>query len=329
MKFYRAMMYAVFVVCLLAGCSASSPEREPLRVGILVAGDARLEKAEGMKQGLRDLGMQEKEVIYKIYNAKNDIQELARQAQKLVGENVDVVVGTGVAEGMALAQEMKSATRKPVVLIGVASPHASEIQALCQRKGISVAGVENGHIALTPKRMELLRLAFPHRDQMVVLYDPNVKASEWALVLAKETADQQGYAIDTMPVGEDADIKRLYERSFTKRESILILPSHYIEAQTAAIQQLSLQRKVPVMGLNEAQVKAGYTLSYGVSYEHQGYQAAKLLLRMVGEEPRVGIPFEMPDIVALKINFATVDKIGESVSKIGMSYGDDVFTGGE
>lgn len=326
---YSSFIYVFCIVLLLAGCSISREEQTAVHIGILVAGDTRLEKVEGMKKGLNDLGMDTRNVAFSIYNAKNDMAELKKQAERLIEQGPDIVVGTGVAEGLAIAETMELGAKCPVVLIGITSPGVSDIQSAYQTKGIPVTGVENSYIELTAKRMELLQLLFPNRERFVVLHDPGVKASELALERVEETAARYGYSFEAISIRSEADIKQLSQRHFTVHEAILTLPSHYIESQNRAIQQLSTQKRVPIMGLTETEVKKGYTASYGVSYENQGYQASRLVLRMVNEKSSKTVPFELPDTVSLKINVAAAENIDVSFSRIGLSYGEDIFAGGE
>ncbi|MED0672233.1 ABC transporter substrate-binding protein [Aneurinibacillus aneurinilyticus] len=329
MRKYSRFICTFCIIMLLSGCSIFHEEHTAVHIGILAAGDARLEKVAGMKKGLNDLGLDTPNVVFSIYNAKNDIAELKKQAKYLIGQGPTIVVGTGVAEGLAIAEAMGPETRRPVVLIGVTSPGVSDIQSVYQAKDIPVTGVENGYIELTAKRMELLHLLFPDRKRFVVLYDPDVKASKLALECVEAAAAKYSYSFEAVSIGRDADIKQFSLRHFTEQEAILTLPSHYIESKNQVIQQICLQKRVPIMGLNETEVKKGYTASYGLSYESQGYQASRLVLRMLHEKSGKSVPFELPDTVSLKINVAAAEKAGLSFSKIGLSYGEDVFAGGE
>jgi putative ABC transport system substrate-binding protein len=326
----KVFLIFLFPLLFLTGCALLyRQEDKPVYLAILVAGETRLEKVDGLKRGLEEIGWNDSKVKYEIYNAENDTVRMKKMARLLLDRKPDLVIGTGVAEGVAIAEAMKEEQRRPVVLIGVTSPQVSGIATAYRTRGIPVTGVENGYIELTEKRLELLRLLFPNRDKTVVLYDPGVKASELALKHVEKTAQKHGYVIETIPVHGPQDIERLYEKEFTGKEAIITLPSHYIEAQSDSLVNLSLRKKTPIMGLNETEVKNGYAASYGTSYEEQGYQAARLVLRMLRENAKGALPFEMPDTVQLKINAAAVHKIGETFSKIGISYGDDVLAGGE
>ncbi|MHB1405271.1 MAG: ABC transporter substrate-binding protein [Desulfitobacteriaceae bacterium] len=318
------MLILLVLTETLAGCANSGVAAVPARIGVLTIGDSRMIKVQGLQKGLQELGLTGAEVAFEIFNAKDDQKKLAEEALKLVQGLPDVIVVTGVVEAEALMEKLAGSKPIPVVMIGVTSPKDLQLIKGYEELGIPVTGVANGHVELTGKRMELLYLLFPQRSHILLLYDPRLRASVLALERARQSV-QDSYSIEPIPISNDQDLESFRRRSFSARDSILVLPSYFLEARFREIRDISLQKRVPVMGLYESETEAGFTASYGLSYFDQGYQAARLVIRMLKGEA-AGIPFEVPDSVQLKINVQAADYIGESVSPVGLSYGEKVYT---
>lgn len=313
----------VFIGLVLSGCTSPAKEEElPITIGVLTMGESRNAKFEGLRQGLSELGLVEPQINFSLFNAYDNEEELEAGAQGLIRQKPDVLVAAGVIEAEALARNLKGKPVISVVMIGVTFP--SSLQAVFSEQGIPTTGVDNGHIELTGKRMELLRLIFPNRDRFLLVYDPRIKASTLALQQAQEVAKSNHYNIEPIPIAGDYDLTKLTKRSFSSKEAMLILPSYYLESRFREIRNLSLAGRIPVMGLYDTEAEAGYTASYGISYFDQGSQAARLVVRMVKEKR--SIPFEMPDSVYLKLNLKAVEQIGESVSPVGLSFANKIYT---
>ena len=320
--------WTIFILLVLTVVSLNSCSRSPrgdsapLKIGVLIMGDSRTAKFEGLRQGLSELGLTESEVKYTLFNAHDDEKKLETCAQELIGQKPDILVAAGGIEAEVLARNLKGRPIVPVVLIGVTS--AKNLQALFIDQGIPVTGVDNGHIELTGKRMELLRLLFPKRTKLLLVYDPRLSASNLALQEAQEVVRAYSYTTESIPVSVEKDLLQLKKRSFSPQEALLILPSYYLESIFREIRTLSLRERIPVMGLYDTEVEAGYTASYGIPYWDQGYQAARLVMRMAQEKR--SIPFEMPDSVYLKLNMKAVEQIGENVSPAGLNFGEKIYT---
>lgn len=318
------LLALLLLLITIAGCAGRQlPPDRPVKIGALVMGDSRTAKTDGMREGLQELGWTGDRISYLIYNAKDDEKKLQADAQDLLAQNPDIVAVTGAIEAEAVVRELRGKTPIPVVMIGVTSP--LELKSAFADLGVPVTGVDNGHVELTGKRMELLRLLFPERHRLLLLYDPRLRVSLLALERAREAARTSSWLIEPVPVSSDQDLATLSQRPFSGQESMLTLPSYFLEAKAREIRDISWRKGAPVLGLYQTEAEAGYTGSYGISYYDQGYQAARLVLRTL--QSRAGdIPFEMPDSVQLILNTKAAEKIGVTFSPTGLTYGEKIHT---
>lgn len=315
----------LFLLSTLIGCAnQSATGDQTIKIGVLTMGGSRLDKLNGLRQGLEDLGWIPEHVNFQIYNAQDDEKILAADSAMLLEQHPNIIVVTGVIEAEVVATKIKNYPGIPLVMIGVTSPLDLSLAVDLQTTGIPTAGVDNGYVQLTAKRIELMNLLFPQRPKIVLLYDPRLQASLDALHQAEKTAQVHKYQIEPIPISEDKDLEALAQRPFSAHESMLVLPSYFIENKYRDILNISFSHHTPVMGLYKSEAVAGYTASYGIEYFDQGYQAASLLIRIFHDKK--SIPLAMPDSVQLMLNMKSAEKLGVNFSPLGLSYGHKLFT---
>ncbi|KLU63976.1 MULTISPECIES: ABC transporter substrate-binding protein [Desulfosporosinus] len=320
-RWRKGILLSFLGLILLTGCSAKSPSPQVTKVGILVADSTRTAKFEGFKQGLAELGYGEGKMSFQVLNAEGNSQKLTVEAKELVRQAPDLLVAAGFAEAEAILHASDEKSKIPVLMIGVTS--ASDLADEFKAREIPVSGIDNGHVELTGKRLELLQLLFPDRTKILNVYDPGIQASQQALdEVHKILGSKTRY--EDIPVSETLGLSRLQNHDFQKNEAILLLPSYTIESNVRKIRDLELQERVPVMGFYDTEVAAGYTAAYGLSYHDSGYQAARLAIRMLKEKK--SIPFDMPDSVQLEVNRLAIQRIGEKLSPTGQSFAVQVDT---
>lgn len=326
----RKLILVLLVILLstLTGCTNQPTETEQtVKIGVLTMGGTRLDKLSGLRKGLQDLGWTDEHIDFQIFNDQDDEKKLDIDSSKLLDGRPNIVVVTGVIEADAMATKIKEHPGIPMVMVGVTSPLDIKLAGDLEATGTPVTGVDNGYVKLTAKRMELMHLLFPNRKKLILLYDPRLQASLEALREAAKAARAHAFLIEPIPINTDRDLAALAKRTFYPDESMLVLPSYFLEQKNSDILKISLAQKTPIMGLYKNEAIAGYTASYGIEYFDQGYQAASLVIQIFHEKK--SIPLEMPDSVQLMLNMEAAQKLGETFSPLGLSYGEKLFTIGE
>ncbi|ABB13739.1 ABC transporter substrate-binding protein [Carboxydothermus hydrogenoformans] len=314
-------------IIFIAGCEVGAqPEKAKWTVGILAASGIKAEKIVGLKQGLADLGIIEgKDINYIILNAEGEREQLLPLARKLVQEKPDVLVATGGVEADALKRAAKDQDT-PIVFIGAASSVEGGLVKSFIEPGGQITGVDNYHAELAGKRLELLKKLLPSVNKVIVLYDPKVPPSYTSLKIVKDTAKDLGIEIKTIAVSSRAEFKtKLNQHSLKGFDAILPLSSFLLETLTQDLLNLSLQYKIPVMGIFEQEADRGYFAAYGVSMYNQGYQGARIVAKVLqGQQPEQ-IPVETPDNLELVVNLRTAKKLGLKLNATGLSFAKTVI----
>src|SRR5262245_17569874 len=170
------MIVYLVAAALLSSASfaeAQQPKKVP-RMGYLASADPTRDstRAEGIRQGLRELGYIEGQNITIEYRyAEGKVDQFSALAAELVRLKVDVIV---VAGGNRLVLAAKNATKTiPIVMTGGGTDpiEAGLVEGLA-RPGGNVTGVTNLGGDLGGKRLERLKEAVPNLAGCAFLYSP-------------------------------------------------------------------------------------------------------------------------------------------------------------
>src|SRR5262245_56604457 len=142
------------------------------RVGYLAAVSAAADapRAEAFRQGLRDLGYVEGQVITIAYRYEaSNFERLPELAAELLRFKIDVLVT--VTTNAAIAGK-NAAGPVPLVFMGVTDPVGAGLVESLPRPGGNRTGITNIASVLTAKRLELLKEVLPKLSRVAVLWDP-------------------------------------------------------------------------------------------------------------------------------------------------------------
>ncbi|WP_019153182.1 ABC transporter substrate-binding protein [Robertmurraya massiliosenegalensis] len=282
------------------------------KVGILMAGEERNEKYNGLKSGLEDLGYDLNQFDFIVKSADNTIS-LEKKIKELLETDLNLIVTLGGIETTELKREMeRRGENVPVVFAGVAAPMEMGIINDYQKPGGNFTGINNYHTSLSGKRLELLCELIPSIERVLIFYDPDVVVSKLSLQKIEEAADVLSITLKLFDI-TNPNYKKEIENTTRENDAILILPSFRIESLTGEITALSYNYHIPVMGIYENEVKAGYTASYGTSFFEQGYQSARFVSSVLQGNSPSQIPIELPDTVRFLINREVVEDLNISI----------------
>ncbi len=281
----------------------------PIKVGVIMIGDSRIEKLTGLKQGLIDLGYEKNAINFVEINAKDDEKKLHTEINKLIKNKPTLIVTLGGVETLTVKEQLeKNQIKIPVVFAGVAAPKEIGIIKEYRSPGGLFTGINNYHTSISGKRLELLHDLVPSVKRFHVLYDENTKVSLLSLENTKEAATKLSLQIIPINVSEPDFLTHL-EKNLQKNDALLMLPGFRIESLTGEIAEFSQKNKIPSMGLYGNEVEEGILASYGVSFYDQGYQSARYVSLIIQGNSPSEIPVELPDTVRFYINKSVSDEL--------------------
>ena len=307
----RAVIALIAALCILAPFAfAAEPRERPYRIGVLnEAWAANHPTVEGLKAGLRELGLEEgRHVTFEIRFTQGEPEALQAGATHLVKSGVDLIFTSD--EGATRAA--KSATQTiPIVFTLVGDPVASGIVQTLAKPGGNLTGISSLTSDLLGKRLEILRMLAPHLHRVWALHYAEDVASVAALKKGQKAAEKLQLVLLPQPISSKEDFEKTLKamRSgdglLAPDASALDLPQFLLEA--------SLSARIPAVFSASLYVGHGGLASYGADYYAQGVQAARLVARILRGTRPGDLPVEGADRIDLAVNLKTAATLGLTV----------------
>ncbi|MEW6622296.1 MAG: ABC transporter substrate-binding protein [Bacillota bacterium] len=319
----RCVVVLVLIIATLFALSACGQNDSVYKIGVLMGSDLRGEKVEGLIDGLRRYGYIEgQSVQYIIKNAKDKEDVLAELALELAAQKPDVIIAAGEVEAFA-AREAIQGNNIPIVFIGVGIPVEIGLVADLNEPGCSITGVDNYYVKLSGKRLEMFKKLLPDLQKVAVIYNLHRTPAEPSIGYIKEVAAELDLELTIFPISSQQEAVEAF-RSLDENyyDGVLLLCSLLIVSVTEDMYELSVQKRLPVMGVSETQTKMGLFASYEASLYKMGEQAARMVDKILKGYDACQMPVEAPSYVELSVNVETIKKLGLKVdSKILASAG--------
>jgi ABC-type uncharacterized transport system substrate-binding protein len=285
----------------------------PYRIGVL--NDARAANhptVDGLKAGLRDVGLQEgRDVIFDVRLTDGSPEQMLAVARSVVKDGVNVVFTSGEA---ATLTAKASTSTIPIVFTLVGDPVAAGVvKSLAQPDG-NLTGVSSLTTELVAKRLEALKMLAPQLRRVWAISHGADPASGAALARAIEVSSRVGVEVAPRTVRTQSDLEQVLESlragSALRPGDALLVPDIAALDISALLLETSLARHIPAVFSSALWVNHGGLVSYGADYRAQGIQAARLVWKILrGTRPR-DLPVEGADRVILAVNLKTVESFG-------------------
>jgi putative tryptophan/tyrosine transport system substrate-binding protein len=312
-----ALCAMLFALCLPA--EAQQPKKIP-RIGFLAAPSQSFfsARAEGFRQGLRDLGYIEgKNILIEYRYAEGNQGRLPDLAAELVSLKVDVIVASG-AGGLAA----KNATHTvPVVFASVPDPVATGLVDSLARPGGNVTGLSNLAPELSGKRLELLKEIVPKIIRVAFLWSSaraNISGKTLGgRVTEKETqaaAKALGLQFQSLEVHDSKDFDTVFEAATKNRaQALLTTTSSFLNTRHARIIEFAKKNRLPAMYGEPEFVDAGGLMSYTPNSADLFRRAATYVDKILKGRKPADLPVEQPMKFELVINLKTAKQIGVTI----------------
>src|SRR5438094_2206295 len=176
---------------LFVFCSyAEAQQPKVYRVGVLLPGEAWYEIIDGLRVGLRQLGLEEgKQFVLEIRDTKADLKAAEAAARNLEQEKVNLIYATRTSVIIAA----KRATGDiPIVFCAGTDPVTLGLVESFAKPGGRLTGVYEPATDLTAKRLEILKEIVPKLRRAVTFYDQRNPVAIESSKLARAAAQQMG-----------------------------------------------------------------------------------------------------------------------------------------
>ncbi len=249
----------------------------------------------GVRQGLRELGYVEgQNLVIEVRSAEGKRERRPQMAAELVRLKVDVIVTPPAPPLIRAAQQ---ATRTiPIVMAGLyVDPVEAGFVASLARPGGNITGITNLESDLHPKRLELLKEAFPRISLVAILWPryqqrPGMKgfeAAAQALGIQIQSLVRRGRRLDQLKSAFSAISRE-------RPDGLLVATSALTLTHRARIIEFTAKRRLPPIYAQRGFVDAGGLMSYGADLQHLYRRAATYVDKILKGAKPSDLPVEQP-----------------------------------
>jgi len=287
-------------------------QNKPYRVGIVREGGPDIAAVEGLKEGLRELGLLEgTDYVLLTRDLGGDRAAVRVAAESLEREKVDLIYS--IATSVTIA--VKRATSKTPVVFAVGSdPVAAGLVESLAKPGGRFSGVYYSTTDLTAKRLQILKAILPNLHKVATFYDPGNQFAMAALRSARDSARQLQLEIVETQVTSVADLRgHLASFKAQDADAFFYINDAMVRSQAQLIIDTMRAKKVPTMFSFPSIAAQGALAGYGVSFRDVGRASARYVQKgITGSKPQ-DLPVESISRVELGLNINTAREIGVTI----------------
>jgi putative ABC transport system substrate-binding protein len=308
----KLVSFALAVLLLVVGLPVQAQQSKVHRIGVILPGGALYEAVEGLKAGLRELGLEEgKQFTLTIKDTKSDVKTAEEAARNFEREKVSLIY--------ALAAPVITAARAatanvPIVFCIGSDPVTGGLVDSFAKPGGRLTGVHFLLRDLTAKRLEILKEILPKASRVLTFYDPGSRVPTEAAKLAREEAKRLGLKFVERHVTSVEELRKaLQGLKAGEADVYFYTPDAMVLGQAQLIIDTAKAKKLPTMFQEQSLVAKGALASYGQSYYEIGRLSAKYVQKVLsGTNPR-DLRIETFDDVELVINLKTAKALGLTI----------------
>jgi putative ABC transport system substrate-binding protein len=287
-------------------------QQKPYRIGVIQPGGPISMTIDGLRQGLKDLGLQEsKHYALTIKDTQGDAKAAEEMAKEFEKEKIDLIY----AIASSVISVVKQATQTvPIVFTIGSDPVAMKLVDDFVKPGGRLTGIHYPVKDLTAKRLEILKEMLPKLSRVLTLYDPKNKVAQEGAALARQEATRLGLKLIERHVNSADDVRKALQEIKTKEfDAFFYIADALMVSQGQLIIDSARAKKIPTMFQEQSLVARGGLASYGQSYFEIGRLSAKYVHKVLGGAPPRDLKIETVDNVELAINLETAKMLGVTI----------------
>jgi putative ABC transport system substrate-binding protein len=296
----------------LCPSAEAQQSKTPPRIGVLLQGGPWYDAVDGLRHGLKDLGLEEgKQYILDIRDAKGDPKAVEEAARNLEREKVKLIYAVATS---VVTTAKQATTDTPIVFVAGTDPVAMGLVESFVKPGGRLTGVHLLVTDLTAKRLEVLKEIFPKLRSVLTFYSPANQVAKQGASLGREEAKRLGLKFVERHVNSVEELRQaLQALKAGEADAFFYTPDAMVLSQARLIIDTANAKKLATMFQEQSLVAQGALASYGQSYYEIGRLSAKYVQKVLsGANPR-DLRIETFDDVELVINLKTAKILGLTI----------------
>lgn len=297
---------------LLFACSLDAQQSKIYRVGIVREGGPDIAAVEGLKEGLKELGLIEgTNYAIEMRDLQGNESALTTAGQGLERANVDVIYSISTSVTLAV----KRATSKTPIVFAVGSdPVGWGLVETFAKPGGRFTGVYYSTTDLTAKRFEILTQILPALRKVATIYFPSNPLAVQGLKSVREVARQLHVEVLEIPVTSTKEL-RAKLAAFNPRDAdaFFYVNDAMVRSDAQFIVDTMRVKKVPTMFSFPDIAAQGALAGYGVNFREVGRLSARYVQKILAGASPANLPVETVSRMELVLNAKTARDIGVTI----------------
>ncbi|MEW8957118.1 ABC transporter substrate-binding protein [Clostridium sp.] len=296
---------------LFAACTKGSGETlskdKIVNIGISqIASHPALDLArEGFIEALNSKGFKEGENLnIEVQNAEGDIATSQMIAQSFVSNKQDLIFAIATPAAQAAFNTTKDI---PIITTAVTDAVKSGLVESKDKSGTNVAGTSDA--VPIDKQLKLVKEVFKDVKTIGVLYNTSEVNSEIQVNNLKELAKEMNIEVIEKGVNSVNDISQGLDSILDKIDVLYTPADNMVASSMPLIASKALEKKVPIMGAEEAHVKGGALITEGVNYKKLGFEAGLMAVDVIEGKNIEDMSIKNSEDTELVINEDTLNKL--------------------
>lgn len=319
-KKIAGLMAVLLTASIFGGCSnplTKSKSKEALKdkkvvnIGIsqIVEHPALDSARKGFIEGLKAKGFEDgKNIKIDYQNAQGEMPTAQTIAQNFASKKQDIILAIATPCAQAAYNTTKDI---PIVVTAVTDPVKSGLVKSIEKPGTNVTGTSDA--VPINEQFELLKNLFPKSKKIGIMYNTSESNSEVQVENAKKAASKLDLEIVTTGITNVNDVPQALNSLLGKIDVLYIPTDNVVASSMPLISKSCFDKNIPIIGAEEAHVKAGALATTGIDYYKLGEQTANVAVEIInGKDPK-DIPISTLNDTQLVINTDAAKKLNVKI----------------
>jgi putative ABC transport system substrate-binding protein len=270
---------------------------------------------DGLRQGLRELGLEEgKHLVLDIRETNYDLKAVEAAASDLERAKVDLLYT--VTTSVTTAAK-RATVHVPIVFFAGTDPVAAGLVESLARPGGRLTGVHTRTMDLTAKRLEILKEMIPRLGRVVTFYNPDMAISRESARMTRKVAQQLGVQVVERHVRSIGELRQgLQALKPREVDAYFETTDPMVNSQAQLIIDASRANKLPTMFYEHSSVVNGGLAGYGENFPEILRLSAKYVQRILAGTLPKDLPVENYDRIEFALNLRTAQEIGLAIPPV-------------
>ena len=323
----RLIIPIVLMFVTLLGAAADQTLPKVYHIGLLGSGPRPSDTSDivaGLIRGLAQRGyVLDRNVAFERRGAQFQLDRLPELVDELVASRVDVIVAIGYPAAAAAKQGTKTI---PIVSAGTPDAIATGLVNSLSRPGGNLTGISDDAVALSAKRLQLLKEAVPQLRRVAMLYNAADLGMTQRYQVSAAAAQTLGLTVQPLPVREPEGFDEAFAAMTREPPDGLLMVTDALTAlNRRRVFEFAAAHRLPAIYEFEALVRDGGLMSYGSDMRELQDRVAGLIDRILKGTKPAELPFEQPTRFPFVINLKTAEALGLAIPLSILARADEVI----